>query len=266
MKELGLIVLLMALTYGAGFFLFNDPVLAIVGPVMSVILGSFSKVSAFMMLRENNCRPLDENEWPWAYESLRDLCFKAKLTTVPSLYLIASRRPNAMALQDGEQYFLALSEGILQALDRREITAVLAHELAHMAHGDPFFLKILNSLYSFIAVLSSLINFSFLIFFPLYLTGVFRVGLLTVLSVFLAPTLMRLLILAVMRGREYWADMEAARMTGDPRALASALMKLQQFENGPIMFFFPYRPGRGPSLLDSHPLPKERVKRLLELE
>ncbi len=68
-----------------------------------------------------------------------------------------------------------------------------------------------------------------------------------------------------MRNREFAADLNAVNITEDPEGLALALSKLNSMENWVMGLIFPYRFVRKTSLLDTHPLPGERIKRLMEL-
>jgi heat shock protein HtpX len=82
-----------------------------------------------------------------------------------------------------------------------------------------------------------------------------------------APTLSALLQLALSRAREFDADLEAARLTGDPEGLASALAKLEYYQHGFLeRIFLPGRRLPEPSLLRTHPTTEERINRLRSLE
>jgi len=101
---------------------------------------------------------------------------------------------------------------------------------------------------------------------PLIVAGALAAPWLLVLLLVAAPTLMNLLQLALSRAREYDADLEAARLVGDPEALASALLKLERRQG---RFWESMLSPRGqvpePTLLRSHPPTEERVRRLLDL-
>src|SRR5262249_40563046 len=89
------------------------------------------------------------------------------------------------------------------------------------------------------------------------------------LLLYLAPTIGSLLQLALSRTREFDADLDGAELTGDPRALASALDKLERYQGSfweDLMFPIPARRIPQPSLLRSPPPTEERVRRLLELD
>ena len=78
-----------------------------------------------------------------------------------------------------------------------------------------------------------------------------------------APALMALMTSAFSRTRELEADLEAARLTGDPEALALALQKLDYYNDGGILSFLRPRPGINvPKWLRTHPSTEERVSRL----
>ncbi|RMG33662.1 MAG: peptidase M48, partial [Gammaproteobacteria bacterium] len=82
-----------------------------------------------------------------------------------------------------------------------------------------------------------------------------------------APTLSALAQLALSRTREFDADLNAARLTGDPDGLASALAKIEQLQgNWMERIFLPGRRVPEPSLLRTHPETSERIRRLMELK
>jgi heat shock protein HtpX len=91
---------------------------------------------------------------------------------------------------------------------------------------------------------------------------------LTVLLLLLAPAVSTLAQLALSRTREYDADLEAAHLLGDPRPLASALRKMERWNDSlkdRLRHLLPGRPLPDPCLLRTHPPTDERVQRLLAL-
>ena len=102
--------------------------------------------------------------------------------------------------------------------------------------------------------------------FPLLLVGRAPISWLAVLLLIAAPRLSALLQLALSRTREFQADLGAARLTGDPEGLASALRKMEAYQSGIWKrILMPGGGGPNPSLFRTHPATGERVRRLLEL-
>ena len=118
----------------------------------------------------------------------------------------------------------------------------------------------ITTLFSYVGMFLLLVNL------PLIAAGAVVVPWPLVLMLLFAPTLMSLLQLALSRSRELDADLDAARLAGDPEGLASALVKLERYQGR--FWESVLLPGRHvpePSLLRTHPPTEERVRRLLEL-
>ena len=102
---------------------------------------------------------------------------------------------------------------------------------------------------------------------PLLLAGMGPVPWVLVLLLIFAPSIGTLLQLALSRTREFEADLDGAGLTGDPAGLAAALQKPERYQ---VRFwediFLPGRRNPDPSVLRSHPVTEERVRRLLALQ
>jgi heat shock protein HtpX len=161
---------------------------------------------------------------------------------------------------------MALTDGLLRSLDSRELAAVLAHETAHAAHGDLDLMNLADVISRVTAALSMAGQFLLVLNLPLLLLGAAPVSWALVLVLVFAPGASSLLQLALSRTREFSADAEAARLTGDPLALASALGKMERAESGFWSgVFLPGNRSPHPSLLRTHPAHAERIARLREL-
>ena len=120
----------------------------------------------------------------------------------------------------------------------------------------------LTQFMAYLAVILALLNL------PLAIMGQDHAPWVVIVLLYSAPAVSSLMQLALSRTREYDADVEGARLTGDPRSLASALAKLERQQG---QFWERILPSSGketqqPSVLRSHPGTKERIRRLLELE
>ena len=197
---------------------------------------------------------------------MQQLAERAELPTVPQLYYIPSRALNAFSLGTRNAAAVAITDGMLRALTLRELAAVLAHEMSHIANNDLWIMKLADVISRATSFLSYFGIFLLLLNVPLLMTASTTVPWLLVLMFLFAPTLMSLLQLALSRTREYDADLDAARLTNDPAALAAALAKLERYQ-GRFWedIFLPGRRIPEPSLLRTHPPTEERVRRLLEI-
>lgn len=221
-----------------------------------------------MVMRAFKARPLPPHQAPDLYEVVRVLALRAGLPTIPRLYVIPSRTLNAFAVGQPDSSSLAITEGMLETLDIEELAGVLAHEISHVRNNDLWIMGLadimsrLTRIMGYLAVILTLLNL------PLAFLGQEHAPWIVVLLLYSAPAISTLLQLALARTREYDADVEGARLTGNPRALASALAKLdlQQREYLDHMLPIGKNSVSQPSVLRSHPDTEERIRRLLELE
>ncbi len=233
-----------------------------------LLLFSFSsQVSPRLVLRAYRARLLTYEEAPLLYNIVRELSHRAGLPAPPHLYYIPSQLVNAFSVGNRRDAAIGVTDGILRNLTTRELTGVLAHEISHIGNNDLYVMSLadmVNRTTSMFSVLGQILLFVNL---PLLLYGGYQIPWLFILALIFAPTVSGLLQLGLSRQREYDADLDAARITGDPRGLASALAKLERLEASFLeRIFFPGRRVPEPSLLRTHPHTEDRIKRLLELE
>lgn len=210
-------------------------------------------------------RPLSPAAFPEGYALLDSLARRAAVTPRPTLYYLPSSRPNAFTLGREGAAAVAVTDGLLRLLDRRELAAVLAHEIGHLRNHDLWVMNLADSLSRLTRALGS-VGLLLLLGVPLLLGG--EAGpswLLGAALLALAPSVSALLQLALSRTREFDADLEAVALTGDPAGLASALAKLERRHEGLWRFLAGGRRGDAPSLLRSHPATAERLARLRRL-
>ncbi len=230
----------------------------------------FSKrFSPAVILRMYRARLITQAQAPELIRMHIALSQRAELSPIPGLYYIPSRNPNAFAVGVEGNAAVAVTDGLLRMMNGREIAGIIAHELAHIQHGDTRVMAIADSVSRLISSLSQL-TFIFLIFgLPAMVCGgvvswqIFLGGFLLLIG----PLVSNVLQLALSRSREYDADLGAAILTGDPRGLASALQKLDRRRPKTLFdIFFPGRRAPEPAMLRTHPPTPVRVEKLLALE
>jgi heat shock protein HtpX len=167
-------------------------------------------------------KPVTEQEAPVLYRIVRELAALDGMP-MPKIFVSDMLQPNAFATgRSPEHASVAVTKGILQILDERELRGVLAHELSHVANRD----ILISSVAAAIGM-----SITFLARFALFFGGGDdnRGGGLSLLAAWiLAPVAAAIIQMAVSRSREYQADESGAYLSKDPGALASALAKLEQ--------------------------------------
>ncbi|HRK60955.1 MAG TPA: M48 family metalloprotease [Candidatus Omnitrophota bacterium] len=276
LKTLALLVLLSGLFLVVGSALGGQGGIAI-ALIMSLVMN----VGAYwfsdkIVLAMHGAKPVPA-EYSYLKSDLEHLSAKAG-TPVPQLYWMADVSPNAFATgRDPKHGTVVVTQGLLDRLNPQEVKGVLAHELGHILNRDTLISAV-------VAVMASaLMHFvHFFAFFGGAGRGGERGGnpILMLVTVILAPLAATLIQLGISRSREYLADETAARLTGDPEALASALQKIsgeiqRETEHGEIepqpgmahlYIMSPMVGGDGlMSLFSTHPPVKERVKRLRQI-
>ena len=256
------------------------------GPRGLVFAGFFVVVMNFgsywfsdrIALAMHGAQPLEYAEAPWLHQMVERLAARAGMPK-PKLYLLPTRTPNAFATgRNPEHAAVAVTAGIVDILDQRELEGVLAHELAHVKNRDTLIGTVAATLAGVISYAAQM-----LFWFGGSLLGRgdddeeggpgHALGNLGVLLV--APIAATLLQLAVSRSREYGADATGAELCGDPHALADALLKLERgaelmpYDRAPatshLFIVNPLSGGAIMGLFSTHPPIPERVRRLREM-
>jgi heat shock protein HtpX len=197
---------------------------------------------------------------------------------MPRLYVSEMLQPNAFATgRNPEHAAVSVTKGILQILDERELRAVLAHELSHVANRDILISSIAAAIGMSITFLTR-----FVLFFGSDDNDSPLGGIGLLLAWILAPLAAAIIQMAVSRSREFQADESGALLSADPDSLASALRKLdaaaKQVPVPPSVspaeaHLFIVNPfgGRNAArgivrLFSTHPPTEERIARLAEIK
>jgi heat shock protein HtpX len=230
-----------------------------------------------LALMGNGARPVEREQLPEVYEIVERLTRKAGLP-MPRIYLIPTDAPNAFATgRNPEHAAVAVTEGILRILDRRQLEGVLAHELSHVQNRDILIATVAGAMAGLISSVGYVLRWGAIL-------GGGRSdrdgpsGLELIAWAIVAPLVALVIQLAISRSREFGADASGAALVGDPEPLAQALLALERGNDlapmataGPATaHLFIVNPLRGPgakmmSLFSTHPPIEERVARLREL-
>jgi len=223
-------------------------------------------VSPHVILRLQKARRLHDYEAPQLFARLRALTERAGLPHQPMLYYIPAETMNAFSVGNRETAAIAFTDGLLRRLDFNEICGVLAHEISHLRHNDMRIMGFAGLTSQLIHMLSLLGQILLFLNLPLLLWGHYTISWAAILLLIFAPSISAILQLALSRTREYRADLAAAKLMGDGRALASALAKMETYQNRFLRgIFWPgYRQIPEGTLLRTHPHTKKRIRRLLE--
>jgi len=215
----------LGLAFGTGFLIFFGVISIIYGIVSWFAAGSVIAAAA-------GASKADPKQFPEAWGALETVAIGAGLPVTPPLYIVQDPAPNAFAAgRDAEHAYVAVTTGLLDTMPRRELEAVLAHEVSHIRNRDVRLMSLAAVLVGVIALVSDLV-------LRLTLFGgtsrdnrdnggnaLVLVGVLA--AAILAPIAATLLQLSLSRRREYLADASAAEVTGDAEGMALALRRLQ---------------------------------------
>ena len=188
-----------------------------------------------LALRANGARELGMGEEPRLRAIVTMLAGRAGIP-MPRIYIVDRPEPNAFATgRDPDHAAIAVTTGILQAMDDRQLTGVLAHELSHVKNRDTLVGTIAATIGGAIAFLAQMGQWQ--LFFGGGDEEGGGSGFGALIAVILAPIAAMVIQLAVSRGREYQADSSGASLTHDPEGLASALEMLGAYSQRQASMF-----------------------------
>ena len=258
---------------------YGDPSILYIAVLFSIAM-SFTSYwySDKIVLAMHRARPVTMENSPELYRIVENLAITAGLP-MPRVYVVPETAPNAFATgRDPKHAVVAVTEGLLNRLDRSELEGVLAHELSHIGNRDMLVGTVAVVLVGFISILSDM-----------FLRSQFwgggrsrsnnRGGNILVLAglalAILAPVAATLIQLAISRKREFLADASGALLTRYPEGLAKALEKISadpaemSTANNTTAHLWLAAPFKGKSALHkmflTHPPVADRIKALREM-
>ena len=229
------------------------------------------------VLKHYDATPLEDIRHP-VYRITQKLTQKAGLP-MPKVYLIPDHTPNAFATgRNHEHAAVAVTMGLYEMLNEKELEGVIAHELSHIKHYDILIGTIAAVFAGAIAMVANMMQFG-----AMFNNSNDRQSsnpIMMIVMAILLPLAASIIQMAVSRSREFIADEGAARMTGNPAGLQSALAKLENYarsghqihnatEQTAHMFIINPFSGLKSSfggLFRTHPTTQDRIARLEELK
>ena len=196
--------------------------------VISIGMNFFSYwFSDSIVLKSYNAREILEADSPQLYKIVQTLAQNADLP-MPRVYVIDSEVPNAFATgRSPDHAAVAVTTGIMRALDYNEISGVLGHELAHVKHRDILIGTIAASMAGVISMVANIVQWGAIFGTRSDDDNGGIIG--TLATIIIAPIAASLIQLAVSRSREYDADKTGGEICGNPMYLANALEKIEYY-------------------------------------
>jgi len=217
-------------------------------------------------------QPVRETDMPDLYDMIKRLSKNAGIP-MPKIYITPMNVPNAFATGRSPSHAaVCVTAGLLNMLPQREIEGVLAHELNHVKHNDTLIMCICASIAGMISLLGRMVFFSSMFGGRRRDSNAFA----QLFLILIAPILALMIQMAISRSNEYKADEGGGKLSGDPDALADALLRLEEAAKHSQMqpvpatsHLFIVNPAVGSgsllNIFSTHPPTAKRVARLREL-
>lgn len=273
-KTLALLALLSGLLVGIGYAI-GGSTGALIGLVIAAVTNFFSWYSSDKIaLAAYRAQPLSRQKAPGLYQMVERLCERANLP-MPKLYVIPSQGANAFATgRDPQHAAVAVTQGIVNLLSDEELEGVIAHELSHIRNRDTLTQAVAATIAGAISFMAQMLQYSLWFGGGRDRQGGNPLG--ALLAIFLAPVAATVVQMAISRTREFEADAGAARLTANPRALSSALQKLDATARqiplqanpafSPLLIINSVSGQFLGNLFSTHPSTQARIQNLMQIE
>ena len=216
-------------------------------------------------------RQIQKNDAPELWRVVENLAITSGMP-MPKVYLIDDPAPNAFATgRDPSRAIVGATTGLVQIMDKRELEAVMAHEMSHVKNYD---IRVSMIAFGLVSAIGLIADIAIRMLFygndrdrnthP----AVYLIGLVVII---LAPILAVITQMAISRQREYLADVSGVLLTRDTDGLTSALEKLREYgrpmqkqssATANLFMSDPLRPGFFSKIFSTHPPLDDRIERL----
>lgn len=272
------VVILTLVGAGFGYLFSNSPWSGIIIALVASLLYLFlvMRNPANMVMSLNHAQEIHEQDNPQLWHIVQDMAMVGQVP-MPRVFIINDPSPNAFATgRDPDHSAVAVTQGLLDMMNREELEGVLGHEISHIRNYDIRLSTIGVVLVGVISFLSGVA--SRVIWFDggdrdddrdsNAIEMIFKVVAI-VFVLILGPLSASLAQMALSRNREYLADASSVELTRNPHGLISALQKIEgsqlmkQADRSSSGMYIenPFR-HRGGSLFDTHPPTADRIARL----
>ena len=266
-------VLIIGAIAGAFAYFYRDPWIAVWTVVVAIIYAVIQYYTAgATAMAMTGAEEIAKKDNPRFYNIVENLSITTGLP-MPKVYVIHDKAPNAFATgRDPQHAAVAATTGLIDIMDDKELTAVMAHEMSHVKNYD---IRVSMIVFGLVCVIGLISDLAFRMMFY----GNRRrnnegspVGyVLVLIAAILSPLVAAVAQMAVSRQREYLADASAVNITRYPEGMISALKKLQahsqpmksqNIATEAMYINNPLRKGFFSNLLSSHPPIEKRIERL----
>jgi heat shock protein HtpX len=277
--------------YAIGFLFFQG---GVVGVVLATILAVGLSLGSYfagdrIVLASTGAREVTAEQEPRLHNIVEGIAIAAGVPK-PRVYVVPEQAPNAFATgRDPEHSSIAVTQGLLDTMNRVELEGVIGHEMSHVLDRDILVGTVVATVVGAAVLMSEFFMRSW--FWSggrmggrrdggdgggIVMLVLFAVG---IVLLILAPLAGQLIKLSVSRNREYLADAEGVLLTRYPPGLISALEKIRdaphamRSANNATAHLWLEQPSRVPGqetstmekLFSTHPPIEERIQRLKEM-
>ena len=252
---------------------YNDPWIALWTVVIAIVYAIIQYyVSGSLTMVMTGAKEITKKDNPRFYNIVENLSITTGLP-MPKVYIVDDKAPNAFATgRDPKHAAVAATTGLLDIMNDKEVTAVMAHEMSHVKNYD---IRVSMIVFGLVCVIGLISDLAFRMMFygnrQRNNEGSPVGYVLVLIAAVLSPIVASLAQMAVSRQREYLADASAVNITRYPEGMINALKKLQSHSQPmksqniateAMYINNPLRKGFFSNLFSSHPPIEKRIERL----